>query len=57
MVNSIFLIAIADILFGVALMEIWDKPFLRTIGGIVALVGTIYVVWFLASEIKGIIIT
>lgn len=58
MVHSNFLIAIADILFGVALMEMWDKPpFLKSIGGIIALVGTVYVVWFLASEIKGSIIT
>lgn len=50
MINGIFLLAVADVLFGVALMDITDKLFIKGIGGIVALMGIIYLLWYVLNE-------
>ena len=56
MISNNFVIAVADILFGVALMDTWNKPFLKGIGGITALVGAVYVVWYLLTGIRKVIL-
>ena len=56
MVNGIFLLAVADVLFGVGLMDITDKLVLRGIGNIVSLVGTIYLLWYVLNEGKAILV-
>jgi hypothetical protein len=55
MINGTFLIAVADVLFGVGLMNITDKLVLKGIGNIVALVGIIYLAWYILNEGKAIL--
>ncbi|MEA1895521.1 MAG: hypothetical protein U9N36_10060 [Euryarchaeota archaeon] len=52
MINTIFIFAVADVLFGVALMDIVDKPFIKGIGAIVALTGIIYLLWYVLNEVR-----
>ncbi|WP_157197068.1 hypothetical protein [Methanosarcina lacustris] len=56
MINGIFILAVADVLFGVGLMDITDKLFLKGIGNIVALVGIIYLLWYVLNEGKAILV-
>jgi len=54
MINTTFILAVADVLFGVALMDIVGKPFIKGIGAIVALIGIIYLLWYVLNEGRGI---
>lgn len=55
MINGIFILAVADVLFGVGLMDITDRLVLKATGNIVALGGIIYLAWYILNEGKAII--
>ena len=52
MINAIFILAVADVLFGVAFMDVVDKPFIKGIGAIVALIGIVYLLWYVLNEVR-----